>query len=121
MQPGTRLGVYEIIAPLGSGGMGQVYIAADKRLERKVALKILPAEWGQDSSRRERFLREARAASAVNHPNICVIHDVGETADQQLFLAMELVEGKTIASLLQQQGSIPLPVVLEIGLQVADA
>jgi serine/threonine protein kinase len=120
MESGTRVAVYEILAPLGSGGMGQVYVAIDTRLERKVALKILPPEWGRDSDRRERFLREARAASAVNHPNICVIHDVGETPDQQLFLAMELVEGKTIAALLQHD-VIPLPVVIEVGLQVADA
>jgi eukaryotic-like serine/threonine-protein kinase len=114
---GTRLGPYEIVAPLGSGGMGEVYRATDTRLGRVVAIKVLPGGAAVSELTLERFQREARAASALNHPNICTIHDVGSDPP---FLAMELLEGET----LQQQvarGPISLPALVEIALAVVDA
>ena len=92
---GTRLGPYEIVAPLGSGGMGEVYRATDTRLGRVVAIKVLPGGAAVSELTLERFQREARAASALNHPNICTIHDVGSDPP---FLAMELLEGETCSS-----------------------
>src|ERR1700694_5883348 len=92
--PGGRLGPYEILAPIGKGGMGEVYRARDPRLNRDVAIKVLPQAFATDAAR-ERFKREARAASALNHPNICAVHDVGEAAGHP-FLVMELLDGKTL-------------------------
>jgi serine/threonine protein kinase len=80
LQAGTRLGPYEILAPLGAGGMGEVYRARDTRLDRTVAVKVLPGHLTHDAQFRERFEREARAVSSLNHPNICVLHDIGEVA-----------------------------------------
>ena len=94
--PGSRLETYEIVAPLGSGGMGEVWLARDRKLNRQVALKVLPADLTQDPSRVARFQQEARAASALNHPNVCTIHALGETPDGQQFIAMEHVEGETL-------------------------
>ena len=96
MEPGARLGPYEIVARIGAGGMGEVWRARDTRLERDVALKVLPAEAVADEVARARLLREARLASKLNHPHICTIHEVGE-ADGQVFIAMELVEGETLS------------------------
>ena len=90
---GTRLGPYEILAPLGAGGMGEVYKARDPRLNRVVALKILPTTTAADPDVRARFKREAQSVAALNHPNIVTIHSV-EEADGLLFLTLELVEGK---------------------------
>src|SRR5512139_906104 len=103
---GTRLGPYEIVAALGAGGMGEVYKARDTRLDRTVAIKILPPEVASDPARRQRFEREARAVSALNHPNIVTIHDIGREADV-LFIAMECVPG-TPLDLLIPQGGLPL-------------
>src|SRR5262245_24709866 len=89
LTPGTRLGPYEITSALGAGGMGEVYRARDGRLDRDVAIKVLPAELSADPARRDRLAREARAAAALSHPHICAIHDVGET-EGHVFLAMEL-------------------------------
>src|SRR5213075_1952452 len=94
LAPGTRFGPYEILAAIGAGGMGEVYRAKDSRLHRDVALKILPRAFATGAAR-ERFQREARAASALNHPNICAIHDVGESTGHP-FLLMELLDGKTL-------------------------
>jgi serine/threonine protein kinase len=93
--PGHHLGPYEIIEPIGAGGMGQVYRAHDERLHRDVAVKILPPALLADPTRRARFVQEARAASALEHPHIAVIHDIGE-ADGVTYIAMELVDGPTI-------------------------
>jgi tetratricopeptide (TPR) repeat protein len=96
LTPGTRLGPYEIISPLGEGGMGEVYRARDTRLVRDVAIKVLPSEVAADTARRARFEREARAVAALQHPNICTIYDVGGGADGVSFLVMELLQGETL-------------------------
>jgi serine/threonine protein kinase len=119
MQAGTRLGPYEIVSPLGAGGMGEVYRARDTRLERDVALKLLPAAAAGDELARARLLREARLASKLNHPNVCTIHEVGE-ADGQIFVAMELVGGETLAERLSLHAMSPEG-VLQCGQQLADA
>jgi eukaryotic-like serine/threonine-protein kinase len=116
---GTRLGPYEIISPLGAGGMGEVYRARDTRLNRTVAIKILPAHLSSDPVRKQRFEREAKAISSLNHPHICVLHDVGQQ-DGIDYLVMECVEGETLANRLLK-GPIPLEEVLQYGAQVADA
>src|SRR4029078_10742158 len=93
--PGTRLGRYTIGQPLGAGGMGEVYLAFDPELERTVALKVLPADLAGDAARVARFVREAKAASALNHPNILTVFDAG-THDEVRFLVTELVDGQTL-------------------------
>ncbi len=92
---GDKLGPYEIVSPIGAGGMGEVYRARDTRLKREVALKVLPAEVARDPERRQRFEQEARAVAALNHPNIVAIYDVGEE-NGVLFLVTELVEGRNL-------------------------
>jgi len=116
---GTHLGPYEILAPLGVGGMGEVYRARDTRLDRTVAIKILPAHLSEDPILRQRFEREAKAISSLNHPHICVLHDVGNQDGTQ-FLVMECVEGETLAKRLEK-GPLPLEQVLKYGTQIADA
>src|SRR5262245_58697369 len=96
LSPGTRFGHYEIVAAIGAGGMGEVYRAIDTRIPRPVAIKVLPAQVGDDPGRRARFDREARAIGSLNHPHICTLFDVGEH-DGHSFLVMELVEGETLA------------------------
>ncbi|HKA37546.1 MAG TPA: serine/threonine-protein kinase, partial [Thermoanaerobaculia bacterium] len=118
MTPGTRLGSYEIVAPLGSGGMGEVWRARDERLGREVAVKVLPDEVASDAGRLKRFEKEARAASALNHPNIVTIYDIG-SADSVSWIAMERVEGKTLRELLLA-GAIPTKRLLSIAAQIAD-
>ena len=118
LSTGSRLGPYEIVAPLGAGGMGEVYRARDTRLGREVAIKVLPAEVASDGSRLKRFEKEARAASGLNHPNIVTIYDIG-TSDGQSWIAMELVEGRTLRELLVE-GALPLKRLLPIGTQVAE-
>ena len=117
--PGTKLGPYEIVGPLGAGGMGEVYRARDTRLERTVAIKILPAQFSADPVRKQRFEREAKTISSLNHPHICVLHDVG-SQDGVDYLVMECVEGETLAKRLEK-GALPLEQVLKYGAQVADA
>ena len=95
LAPGSRLDAYEIVRPLGSGGMGEVWLATEVRLGRKVALKVLPVDLTRPL-RVQRFEQEARAASALNHPNVCHIYAVGETTDGQHYIAMEYVEGETL-------------------------
>src|ERR1700736_1009890 len=93
--PGTKLGPYEIQSPLGAGGMGEVYKARDTRLDRTVAVKILPSHLSENPEARQRFDREARTISSVNHPNICTLHDVGHQEGID-FLVMEYLEGETL-------------------------
>ncbi|HET9325133.1 MAG TPA: protein kinase [Candidatus Eisenbacteria bacterium] len=116
---GARLGPYEISAPLGHGGMGEVYRARDTRLGREVAVKILPAELTGSAEVRARFEREARTISQLNHPHICVLHDVGRDGDTD-YLVMELVDGETLAQRLER-GALSIDEVLRIGAQIADA
>ena len=111
---------YRVIKELGEGGMGQVFLAEDTQLEREVAIKFLPADLVQDADRRRRFLTEAKAASALNHPNVCVIHEVGESEDGAPFLVMEYVAGETLTERVQT-GPLKISTVIDIGLQVADA
>jgi len=116
---GTKLGPYEIAAPLGAGGMGEVYRARDTRLERTVAIKILPAQFSSDPVRKQRFEREAKTISGLNHPHICVLYDVGHQ-DGVDYLVMECVEGETLAKRLEK-GPLPVDQTLKYGAQVADA
>src|SRR3984893_4556651 len=118
LSAGERLGPYEILAEIGKGGMGEVYKARDTRLNREVAIKVLPQGFATDAAR-ERFQREGLAASSLNHPNICAVYDVGETAGHP-FLVMELLEGKTLR---EHIGAKPLdiPTALALSIEVADA
>ena len=116
---GTKLGPYEIVSPLGAGGMGVVYKANDARLERFVALKLLPDEMAHDRLAMERFRREAKAASALNHPNICTIYDIGEE-DEKTYLAMEYLEGATLKQEIHGHG-MKLERLLAIAIETADA
>jgi Tol biopolymer transport system component len=116
---GTRLGPYEVIAPAGAGGMGEVYKARDTRLDRIVAVKVLPSHVAESTEARQRFDREARAISSLNHPNICTLFDVGHQ-DGIDFLVMEYLEGETLASRLTR-GPLPLAEALNLAIQIADA
>jgi eukaryotic-like serine/threonine-protein kinase len=107
------------LGPLGSGGIGEVYRARDTRLERTVAIKILPRELSNDPIRKQRFEREAKTISSLNHPNICTLHDVG-SQDGVDYLVMECVEGETLAKRLEK-GPLPLEQVLKYGVQIAEA
>jgi Tol biopolymer transport system component len=119
LDPGLRLGPYEIIEPLGAGGMGEVYRAKDTRLDRSVAVKILPGHLSLNPELRQRFDREARAISSLTHPHICALYDVGHE-DGTDFLVMEYLEGQTLADRLLT-GPLPLEDVLRIGRQIAEA
>ena len=118
LSAGTRLGPYEILSPIGAGGMGEVYRARDSRLGREVAVKVLAAEFSADPQRRARFEQEARAASALNHPNIVSIHDIG-SHDAHLFIAMEHIDGRTLRDILES-GRMPASRALDIGVQIAE-
>ena len=119
LAPGVRLGPYEIVAAIGAGGMGQVYKARDTRLDRLVAVKILPPIFANDPQLRQRFDREARTVAALNHPHICVLYDIGEQ-DGISFLVMEYLEGETLASRLAR-GPLPPDEVVRYGTEIADA
>jgi len=119
VKEGSKIGLYEVIKPLGEGGMGVVYLARDDRLERTIALKVLPDEFSRDENRRNRFLAEARAASALKHPNITHIYQVGEDGDT-LFIAMEHVEGSDLTSSVAR-APLESTEVVRIGVQLADA
>jgi len=116
---GTKIGPYEVLAPLGAGGMGEVYRAKDTRLGRDVAIKILPKDMSADPERKQRFQREAKTISSLNHPNICTLHDIG-SQDGLDYLVMECIEGETLAKRLEK-GPLPLEEVLKYGVQIASA
>jgi eukaryotic-like serine/threonine-protein kinase len=118
ISPGTRLGGFEVLGLLGAGGMGEVYRARDTRLGREVALKVLPEALSADRERLSRFEQEARAASALNHPNIVTIHEIGREAEVT-FVAMELVDGKTLREL-SVSGPLPVKKVLNVAAQVSE-
>jgi len=119
LDPGTRLGPYEILASLGAGGMGEVYRARDTRLDRSVAVKVLPAHLAADPERRQRLEREARAVSSLSHPHICTLFDIGHQ-DGIDFLVMELLEGETLAARLQR-GPLPIPDLMRAAIEIASA
>ncbi|MCA1626926.1 MAG: serine/threonine protein kinase, partial [Acidobacteria bacterium] len=119
LAPGTRLGRYEIRSPLGAGGMGEVYLAQDTALRRPVAVKLLPAEFATDHDRLRRFEREAHAASALNHPNILTVHEIGEE-DGLHFIAAEFVDGESLRQRIVR-GPLELREVLGIGIQISAA
>src|SRR5207249_3434301 len=116
---GTNVGPYQITGPLGAGGMGEVYRAHDSRLGRDVAVKVLPEHLAATAELRQRFEREARAVSALNHPNICTLHDVGREGDTD-YLVMELVDGETLAARLEK-GPLPTDALLKTAIKEADA
>jgi serine/threonine protein kinase len=117
--PGARIGTFDILAPLGAGGMGEVHRARDTRLGREVAIKVLPGERLSDPTRRARFVQEAKAASALNHPHIVTIHEI-ESADGIDFIVMELVPGETLDALIPKSG-MRLGEALRIAIPIADA
>ena len=119
LSPGARLGPYEIVSPLGAGGMGEVYRARDSRLNRTVAIKVLPTDAAGDADRRERFEREAKAISALDHPNICALYDVGEH-DGTYFLVMPCLEGQTLADRIAK-GTLPVDQAIKIAIEIATA
>src|SRR5712692_6103931 len=128
--PGVRLGPYEVVAPLGASGMGEVYRARDTRLDRTVAIKVLPPQLAADPQLRERFEREVRAISSLQHPHICALFDVGEAPNPEpsavspdviRFLVLEYREGETLADRLARAGALPVPDALKIATEICDA
>src|SRR5271165_6210580 len=116
--PGSKLGPYEVLSPLGGGGMGEVYRARDTRLGRDVAVKILRESFAHDPDRLRRFEQEARAVAALNHPNILAIHDIGQY-DGSPFLVSELLEGESLRATLDR-GALPQRKTIEYGVQIAE-
>src|ERR1022692_1176759 len=119
LAPGTRLGPYEILGAIGAGGMGEVYRARDTRLDRVVAIKILPEHLSNKPQLRERFEHEARAVSSLNHPHICTLHDIG-CQDGVDYVVMEYLEGETLAQQLKK-GPLATEQALEYAIQITDA
>ena len=117
--PGRRLGPYEILSAIGAGGMGEVYKARDTRLDRIVAIKVLPAHLAGRAELRERFEREAKTIASLNHPHICTLYDTGHQ-DEIDFLVMEYIEGETLAQRLVK-GALPIQQVLQYAIEIADA
>src|SRR5262245_57642281 len=119
LEIGTKLGPYKMLAAAGAGGMGEVYKAADTRLNRTVAIKVLPARFSEDAEMKQRFEREAQTIAALNHPHICTLYDVGNQ-DGSEFLVMEYLEGETLAARIAR-GPMPLNEVLKVATAIADA
>src|SRR5579885_3683335 len=119
LERGGTVGHYEIVSHLGEGGMGQVWLARDTRLDRMVALKTLPPELRASADRQRRFLQEARIASALSHPNVCYLHEIGESKGIA-WIAMEYVEGESLAAKVRQ-GPLPVDEIIGLAEQVAEA
>ncbi len=119
LTPGTTLGVYEVLAAIGAGGMGEVYLGEDTRLGRKVAIKVLPEEYASDPERLARFEQEARAAAALNHPHIAVVHDIGTEGDIH-FMVQEYLEGQSLRERLDK-GALPLDKALDLSIEVGSS
>ena len=119
LAPGTLIGHYRVASPLGQGGMGAVYLADDTLLGRRVALKVLPPQFAADPDRMHRFVQEAKLSSALTHPNVATIFEIGQQGELR-FLAMEYVEGRPLADRIRE-GPLKIPELVQIGMQVADA
>src|SRR5713101_4018394 len=119
LSAGTRFGPYQILSPLGAGGMGEVYRARDTRLERAVAIKVLPRHLSAAADLRERFEREAKTISRISHPHICALYDVNREGETE-YLVMELLEGETLSARLER-GALPLEQALRYAVEIADA
>src|SRR5262245_33882255 len=119
LSTGSQLGPYEVLGPIGAGGMGEVYKARDTRLDRSVAIKVLPSHLSSNPDLKQRFEREAKAISSLSHPHICTLHDVGHQ-DGTDYLVMEYLEGESLSTRLQR-GPIPIEQVLRIGVEIATA
>ncbi len=117
---GQSISHYRILDKLGAGGMGEVYLAEDTTLNRRVAVKLLPAEYTRNEERLRRFKQEAKAASALNHPNILTIHEVGEEGDHR-FIVTEFIDGETLRALLKRKGGMKTNDALNVAIQVASA
>src|ERR1700731_392045 len=117
---GTRLGSYEVVAPIGAGGMGEVYQAHDTKLGREVAIKVLPEAFAHDPEKLSRFQREAKLLASLNHPNIATIHGL-EDSNGTSYLVMELVPGETLAQRIKRDGAVPVEEALTIAKQIAEA
>src|SRR5258705_4424821 len=115
LQRGEKLGPYEILSPIGAGGMGEVYKARDTRLERTVAIKVLPEHIAKREDLRARFEREARTVASLNHPHICVLHDIGSQGGTG-YMVMEFLEGETLAARIGR-GALPLDQALQFAIQ----
>jgi serine/threonine protein kinase len=120
ISPNTKIAQYTIVSKIGAGGMGEVYLAQDTKLDRKVAIKFLHEEFSKDADKLGRFIQEAKAASALNHPNILTVHEIGEV-DGRNYIATELIDGKTLRENLSYKKPLPLNTILKIGVQVAEA
>ena len=120
ISPNTTLAHYRIISKIGSGGMGDVYCAYDTKLDRKVAIKFLSDQFSKDHDKLKRFIQEAKAASALNHPNILTVYEIGEVEGKH-YIATELIDGQTLRQQLSHTDPLPLKNVLRIGEQVAEA
>jgi len=118
--PGTKLGRYEIRSKLVEGGRGEVYLTQDTKLDRRVAIKFLNQEFSKDADKLNRFIQEAKAASALNHPNILTIHEIGEL-DGTNYIVTELIDGKTLREHLSQKETLQLNAILKFGVQVSEA
>ena len=119
LSPGVALSHYRIIGTLGAGGMGEVYLAEDLKLDRRVAIKVLAASFSSDPDRLRRFLREAKTTSALNHPHIAQIYEIGEEEGAS-FLVLEYIEGDTLRDMINQ-GPLPVSQVVKLALELADA
>jgi serine/threonine protein kinase len=119
LEKGTRLGPYEILSSIGAGGMGEVYLAMDTRLNRRVAIKVLPPQWSSNPDMKVRFDREARIIAGLNHPHICTLHDIGHQ-DTTDYLVMEYIEGQTLADRITK-GPLPIEEAVRAAIEIASA